>query len=231
MVDDYDVEFSAPSDSETLYPTPLDSPRDDHLHTHKHGEHIVQFYDTQDYLLNVLTNFIVPILSSKDAVVVIAVKDRLEALEVRLRNRGVAVEEKQRKGQLSLIDAREMLDQLSTFDDRTPISIEPIDSLLLQLDNKFANLYVYGELVNLLCEQGNHTSAVALEEIWNGLMKRHNFTLLCGYDMNNFKDEHLQLAFEEVCRNHSRVSPAEGCSSFQHTNDQGKPFVFRTKSR
>ena len=95
-LDDHDLDSSVPSesDSKDICPTPLESPSDEPLNKHTHGENIVQFYDTPEYILNVLTNFIVPILSTKDAAVIVAVKDRLEAVEMRLRNRGVAVDAK-----------------------------------------------------------------------------------------------------------------------------------------
>ena len=124
-------------------------PSDEPLNKHTHGENIVQFYDTPEYILNVLTNFIVPILSTKDAAVIVAVKDRLEAVEMRLRRRG-------RKGQLSLIDAHGMLDKLSNFDDWTPISIESVDLLLLRLDNKFAKSSLQRACQSPLCTRESH---------------------------------------------------------------------------
>jgi hypothetical protein len=187
-------------------------------------EHVVQFYDTHEYLLNVLTNFIVPILGSKDAAVVIATKDHLAGLEVCLRSRGVPVEKAKLKGQLTILDAHEMLDKLRDYDDDSPFSLEPVDLMLRQLGSKFVNIYVYGELVNILCAQGDHAFAAQLEDMWNSLMKRRKFTLLCGYDTNNFKEGHLQDAFKGVCHSHSRVGPSEEYSAFRTPQEQGIVF-------
>jgi hypothetical protein len=198
--------------SETSSTTLVDS--DDSLHGYDADEfdHIVQFYDTQEFLLKVLVNFITPIMSTTDAAVVIAVESRLVSLENSLRERGLPVEEKKRKGQLVMLDANEMLDMVTGRSDPSCISIDALESLFQKLDKQFAKLYVYGELVNLLCCQGDHATAVKLEEMWNGLVKRHRLTLLCGYDMNNFKEEHLDDAFKAVCCKHSRVGPTEDYS-------------------
>jgi PAS domain S-box-containing protein len=199
-------------DSSTCFEPTSDADRGDH-------EHIVQFYDTQEYLLNVLTNFIFPILSSDDAAVIIATKSRLDALEDHLRDRGAPVERRKARGQLVMIDANDMLGKITDPVDGAPLSMEPIESLLRRLNDKFPKIYVYGELVNLLCAHGDHSSAIMLEELWNGLLKRYKFTLLCGYDMNNFKEDHLEEAFTKVCCNHSRVGPSE---DYSIPNEQGK---------
>jgi hypothetical protein len=218
------------SDFEDMCPSPDAACAGDFHHEHDAAyEHIVQFYDTQEYLLSALTSFIVPILSCRDAAVVIATKQHLEALEVQLCDRGVTVAEKKKRGQLCMIDANEMLDRLTVRGNKSPFCIEPLNSLICQLDNKFAKIYVYGELVNLLCAQGDHASAIRLEEMWNSLQKQFKFTLLCGYDMGNFKEERLQHAFSDICHTHSRVHPTKDCSAFRSENDQGSSPVSRAR--
>ena len=177
-------------------------------------EHIVQFYDTQEYLLNILTDFIVPILQGRDAALVIATQERLDILQKLLRQRGVHVDNCKSKGQLVLIDAHETLETIMECDDNNSISIESFGSVLNEFSNKFAKTYVYGELVNILCAKGDHKSAVKLEKLWNDLMQLYEFTLLCGYDINNFKGPHLESAFEEVCCTHSRMD-------YSSSNKQG----------
>jgi hypothetical protein len=178
-------------------------------------EHMVQFYDNQDYLLNVLTNFVVPILSSADAVVVIAIKERLDLLSHRLYDRGVSVEAATTKGQLVMINAHDMLDHAKCSGDVPPVSLEPVGALLRGLNEKYPKTYVYGELVNILCSWGQHRSAIQLEEMWNGLMEHHKFTLLCGYDTNNFNGPESEGNLEQVCCRHSRMdySSSRGLSN------------------
>jgi len=93
--------------------------------------------------------------------------------------------------------------------EENPLTLRPIHELLHQLRDKFRKIYVYGELVNLLCDQGNHRAALQLEKLWHDLMKRNDFTLLCGYDMNNFREQHLEATFRAVCASHSHVNLTE----------------------
>jgi hypothetical protein len=194
-----------------------------HLSSSKH-EHMVQFYDTLDYLLDVLTDFIFPALRTERPAIVIAIKPVLDALEFRLADVGVPVQKKKTDSQLVLIDAQEMLAKIMDHEDSS-ISMEPISNLLCGVLEKSPQVYVYGELVNLLCSLGKHTVAVQLEELWNDLIASlKSITLLCGYDMNNFKDERLQTIFSDICRTHSRVGPSEDWSSIEDTNDHGSYF-------
>ena len=65
----------------------------------------------------------------------------------------------------------------------------------------------YGEMVALLCAEGNHQAAVQLEELWNDLARVHRFSLLCSYPLDAFPRREHQALFEHVCAAHSRVLP------------------------
>src|SRR5687767_211782 len=49
----------------------------------------------------------------------------------------------------------------------------------------------------------------ALDEMWNELARQSSFTLLCAYAMGNFYRSSDLPLFDEVCRAHSHVIPAE----------------------
>jgi PAS domain S-box-containing protein len=226
LLDGYDSDTStsalrSPSQDSTVLMEDVDdgSPICDH-------EHTVQFYDTQDYLMKVLINFVTPILRGKDAAVVIATETHLAAFEVCLRERRVSVEDKKASGQLVMLDANKLLDELMSYDGGRSFSMDVISSLLRELNLKFAKTYVYGEIVNLLCALGNHAAAIRLEEMWNLIIKDYNITLLCGYDMSNFKEERLGAALKDVCCTHSRIGPAEDYpfpeTPPSDTNERGK---------
>jgi hypothetical protein len=171
-------------------------------------EHTVQFYDTQDYLIGVIANFIAPLLKTKDAAVVVATKDKLDALEQRLRLRGVAIEAAKANGQFLLLDALEILAKTyNSDDDENSVNLLPIHEILQQLRDKYPKIYIYAELVNVLCDRGEHNVALHLEEIWQGILEEYDIMLLCGYDMNNFKESHHEEAFRNVCSVHCPVVP------------------------
>src|SRR5437016_2665312 len=95
--------------------TRIDGIVDEDVHVEGY-EHIAQFYGTEAYLLKVLTNFTAPALQCRDAVVVIATKNHLDALEDQLGDRGIPVVNKKDNGQLILFDAHEMLKKIMDYD-------------------------------------------------------------------------------------------------------------------
>ena len=64
-------------------------------------------------------------------------------------------------------------------------------------------------MVDLLWRDGNPEGAIRLEELWNALAEHYTFHLLCAYPMGNFYSESHAAQFEQVCRTHSHVFPAE----------------------
>ncbi|KAL1914494.1 uncharacterized protein VTP21DRAFT_8208 [Calcarisporiella thermophila] len=174
--------------------------------------HLLQFYETEEHLYNVITCFVAPVVSSRDAAIIIATKTHLEFVEDKLRARHVDVEKKVTNGQLMMIDANELLVKLVSPGGKI-LSLEferHIGELVRKVEQKFAGrVYAYGELVNILSQRGDYDTAIELENLWNMLLNRHKFILLCGYDMSSFKDpSHLEV-FKSICSTHSKVTPSE----------------------
>lgn len=65
----------------------------------------------------------------------------------------------------------------------------------------------YGEMVDLLWQQGQNAAAIRLEMLWNDLARAHDFKLLCGYAMGNF---YKGSSTEEICGLHSHVVTETG---------------------
>jgi len=51
------------------------------------------------------------------------------------------------------------------------------------------------------------------KRLWNELQKGHQFSLLCGYSMEQFGGEALAPVLVDACAEHSRVVPAESYSA------------------
>lgn len=77
-----------------------------------------------------------------------------------------------------------------------------------------------GEMVDLLCAEGNLDGAFALEALWNGLAASRNFSLLCGYRLDVFDRVSQASVLPEICRSHSHVLPAEDSARLQRAVDQ-----------
>jgi hypothetical protein len=64
---------------------------------------------------------------------------------------------------------------------------------------------VYGEMVELLAEEGDMRGAQRLEQLWNELADRQPFSLLCGYSAAHFADARTATDLRAICCTHTRV--------------------------
>ena len=64
-------------------------------------------------------------------------------------------------------------------------------------------------MVDVLEKDGNPGGAIRIEELWNELALDHGFALMCAYSMGSFSTAAQGPHFEEICRLHSGVVPAE----------------------
>ena len=61
---------------------------------------------------------------------------------------------------------------------------------------------VYGEMVSVLCDDGNVLGAIELEKMWNAVGEQMPFSLFCAYPARAMSGEAAD-AFTEVCHHHS----------------------------
>jgi PAS domain S-box-containing protein len=122
------------------------------------------------------------------------------------------VEAARRSGQLTLLDARETLD---TFMVNGAPSWERFRAVIGPVLESAAGhggqplIRAYGEMVDLLCRQGNPEAALKLEQFWNDLGRLYPFVLLCAYSMDGFSSDEERTQFRHVCESHTHVVPAE----------------------
>jgi len=65
---------------------------------------------------------------------------------------------------------------------------------------------VYGEMVNLLWQDGETRAAAVLEGMWNELAQKASFTLLCAYHVDAEKPGHEER-LHDVCSAHTHLIP------------------------
>jgi PAS domain S-box-containing protein len=178
--------------------------------TMSHTEHGVQFYDTDAFLMDSVSEYLAPALESGDGGIVIATDAHMKGIERRLAARGVNVASLVAQGRYLPLDAGQTLEKLlvngAPDADRFNQVLGTMVAAMSQIGRRPR---AFGEMVALLWSAGNQQAAIRLEELWNDLRKTHAFSLLCGYPMHDFADGAQAHAFEQVCACHSRVMPTE----------------------
>jgi PAS domain S-box-containing protein len=176
--------------------------------------HAVQFYESDDFLRDTVADFVGNGLVAGEPVIVIATEQHRRAFADALAGRGLDVAEAEASGDLVLLDARETL---ATFMSGTMPDAqrfrESVGGVIGRTARGRQQCRAYGEMVDLLWRDGNPDGAIRLEELWNDLAEYYAFNLLCAYPMGNFYSESHAEQFDEVCRTHSHVFPAETISA------------------
>lgn len=191
-------------------------------------DHYVQFYETAQFLCEAVSRFVHEGFTSSTPVVLIAVREHSEAVRHRLSAAGYNYDRAVRDGDIVCLDAH---DALGTFmingmpDEH--LFMRQIGGVLDQVLRGRGNqqIFTYGEMVDVLWQQGNSEAAHELEAMWNRLRDKYNFVLLCGYALSNFGDEASAGGLAEVCRAHSHVVPAESYTPQAPTETRAREIV------
>jgi signal transduction histidine kinase len=190
-----------------------DFQREDESHDLKPSStHVVQFYESEQFLYEVVTDYLADGLSAGEPLIVIATDEHLLAFCRQLELRGTSVERLRTVGRLKLLDARETLAKL--------MKGEMPDADLFRAEvgrvveesvrrNRGGRIRAYGEMVDLLWRGGNPQAAIRLEELWNQLARVRSFSLLCGYSLQaSVRSDDLEH-YQHVCNAHAKVLPGE----------------------
>jgi len=172
--------------------------------------HAVQFYETDGHLLDLLVRFVGTALVSGDGALVIATQAHRDGLDKRLRANGLDITVPRQQGRCIGLDAAATLEKISSngaID--AQLFQETVGGLIGDIDKACGpgerpRVVAFGEMVALLWAQGRVASAIQLEQHWNDLAARHQFSMCCGYPMQSFGNSHA-ASFMKICAQHSRV--------------------------
>jgi phosphoserine phosphatase RsbU/P len=177
------------------------------------GDHIVHFYEDDEFLLDAVAHFAGAGLAAGEPVLIVATEQHRAAFTERLSRNGANPGAAMSAGQLTMLDARQTLASFMVGDeprwDRFFATLGPLLEKC-RASRPVARVRVFGEMVDLLWRAGNRAAAVRLEELWNELARLQSFTLLCAYAMGNFYMPGDSKLFDRVCGQHSHVIPAGG---------------------
>jgi MEDS: MEthanogen/methylotroph, DcmR Sensory domain len=177
--------------------------------------HAVQFYRDDKSLFTTVAGFLGEGLISHQPAIVIATLPHRAAIEEHLCGRLINCAKARRDGDLVMLDAEETLGQFMIGDKPDADSFEKNVGVTIRQAVEGRGRTVvraYGEMVDVLWKQGRSEAALALEILWNKLIVRHGFALLCGYSMGNFYKQPRQL--DLVRSHHTHVIGAHNVVPF-----------------
>ena len=184
-------------------------------------EHVVQFYDREEFLYGRVADFLAAGVMAGHPALVIATDEHRRGIAAGLSARGID------PAALTFADAQATL--AAFMRDGMPDPRLFRAAIRELAGAPAAPLRAYGEMVDVLCREGNPEAAVRLEELWNDLGRDVPLSLLCAYPLSNFDRGADGRLFEEICAQHGTVVPAEGVR--ETGNDERSREIARLQQR
>ena len=168
-------------------------------------DHVVQIYETERIFLDSLEGFVGSGLLAGDSVIIIATATHIIAMENRLKSQGFDTDQLASKDQYIALEANDMLSKFmrNGWPDEN-LFFELITTLLKKAQKNNRKIRAFGEMVAILWQQGHNGATVQLENLWNQLHKKDEFTLFCAYPKIGFTQD-MHSSLETICCAHTKV--------------------------
>jgi hypothetical protein len=175
-------------------------------------DHIVQLYQDQQFLNRAVCRFAAGAIANGEGVILVPTPAHWEAFRPRLEAEGVDVKAAQTRGQLSIVDADELLPRFmrDAMPD-APVFLGLAANVIATArdEARYPKVRWWGEMVNLLWEQGNVAASMALEDQFHHLANHHEIAIFCSFVMDNFNSEVHSRLLPRLGQNHSHLIPVE----------------------
>src|SRR3954462_11546684 len=175
-------------------------------------DHIVQLYQDQKFLNRAVCRFAGSAIANGEGVILVPTAAHWEAFRPRLEAEGVDVKAAQGSGQLTVVDADELLPRFmkDSMPD-APVFLGLAADVIVNArgEGRFPKVRWWGEMVNVLWEQGNVAASMSLEDQFDRLAHHHEIAIFCSFVMDNFNSEVQTRMLPRLGQNHSHLIPVE----------------------
>jgi hypothetical protein len=175
-------------------------------------DHIVQLYQDQDFLNRAVCRFAGAALANGEGIILVPTLTHWNAIRPRLEAEGVDVDAARGRGQLTVVDADELLPRFmrDAMPD-SPLFLGLAGDIIGQAyaGGRYQKVRWWGEMVNVLWERGDVAASMNLEDLFDQLAKKHDIAIFCSFLMDNFDGQvHAQM-LPRLGVNHSHLIPVE----------------------
>lgn len=175
-------------------------------------DHIVQLYQDQRFLNAAVCRFAAAALANGEAVILVPTLDHWNAFRPRLEAQGVDVDTVQGRGQLTVVDADELLPTFmrDAMPD-APVFLGLAADVIARArtGGGYPKVRWWGEMVNVLWERGDVAASMNLEDLFDQLAHEQGIAIFCSFLMDNFNGEVHARMLPRLGENHSHLIPVE----------------------
>ena len=175
-------------------------------------DHIVQLYQDQGFLNRAVCRFAGAALSNGEGIILVPTLPHWNAIRPRLEAEGVDVDAARQRGQLTVVDADELLPRFmrDAMPD-SPVFLGLAGEVIAKArgGGHYSKVRWWGEMVNVLWERGDVAASMNLEDLFDQLAHKHDIAIFCSFLMDNFNGEVHAHTLPRLGENHSHLIPVE----------------------
>lgn len=192
------------------------------------NRHFAQLHRDPQALTDAVTLFLETGLRRGNSVVVIATREHRDLFLARMRQNELDPDLFRRAGQLEIHDAQECLDTFMRNGMPDWEAFRQTMGSVFERVRAFGRgtTRAYGEMVNVLWQEGKQDAAIRLEEYWNELARLYPFSLFCSYMLDVHHDHAYNGPLEEIGRCHSDMIGTAEDERFRVALDAASRDVF-----
>jgi hypothetical protein len=192
------------------------------------NRHFAQLHRDPQSHTDAVTLYLETGLRRGNSVVVIATPEHVDAFLARMRETGTDSGTFINSGQYEVHDARATLALFMRNGMPNWEDFRDVAGSVFERIRAFGRgtTRAYGEMVNVLWEEGQPEAAIRLEEYWNELARLYPFSLFCSYLLDVHHDHAYNGPLEEIGRTHSDIIGTAEDERFRVALDAASRDVF-----
>jgi hypothetical protein len=174
--------------------------------------HIVQLYDRDEFLAAAAAFFAAEGLRRGEAVLLTGTQAHLRGIQRALAALDVDPDAVMRDGRLRISDVHEGVAAVTSGETPHPALFQAVAGDALENargDGRFTGVRWWGEMSNVLQQQGKRRAAMAAEGLGDAAAKKYGIALFCSFLCDKFDPRGYDGILRDVCGAHSHVIPAE----------------------
>jgi hypothetical protein len=175
-------------------------------------DHIVQLYQDQQFLNRAVCRFAAAAIANGEGVILVPTVAHWDAFRPRIEAEGVDVKAAEKRGQLTIVDADDLLPTFMRDGmPDSPVFMGLAANVVSQArgDGRYPKVRWWGEMVNILWERGEVTASMNLEDQFDRLAHEQDIAIFCSFLMDNFDGDVHTRMLPRLGENHSHLIPVE----------------------
>jgi hypothetical protein len=176
-------------------------------------DHIVQLYQDEDFLGIAVCRFGVAALANAESFVLVSTGPHWNAWRPRFEALGVDVDAARQRGQMTVLDAEELLSRFMRDGmPHPPTFLGLVTDAVRQarVGGRYPTVRLWGEMVNVLWERGNVAASMKLEDLYDQhVAKKQGVATMCAFLMDNFDLDIQARMLPRLGKTHSHLIPVQ----------------------